>query len=94
MQLVQWIQLKTFIEEDKTGRELLKIFESIVESERTDKNFGILQQRKAISEADYFINKQITEMEQARYICDKGTVEKRIECADEKISKLINRIIL
>lgn len=79
-------ELSKLIEDDRTGRLLLKIFEAITSSEMGDKNFYVLQQRKTILVADYFINKQITEMEQANYICDRGIVEKAIECIEQKYS--------
>lgn len=79
-------ELKTLIDGDRSGGKLLKIFEAIVASEINDKNFNLIQQRKAISIADYFTNKQVSEMEQANYICEKGIVEKAIECANEKMS--------
>ncbi len=78
--------LNNIIENDKSGKQILKIFEAITASELADKNWSILQQRRAVSTADYFVNTPISEAEQAMYICEKGKVEKEIECVDNKIS--------
>ncbi len=78
------------IEDDKTGKNLLRIFETITSSEMNDKNFYILQQRKTIMVADYFISKKVSDDEQASYICDRGVITKRIECINEKLAIPVN----
>ena len=84
-------ELATLIRDDKTGKHILKIFEAITSSEMLDKNFSILQQRKTILIADYFINKTISESEQANYICEKGIIEKEIELIEEKYNAPIDK---
>ena len=85
-QIVQ-SELNSLIENDKSGREILKIYEAITEPELEDINFSNLQQRRAVLSADYFINNAITETEQAMYICEKGKVEKEIECVTSAIER-------
>lgn len=80
--------LNVLIEDDKSGKILLKVFEAITSTDKLEKDIYILQQRKVIMLADYFINKQISEMEQAIYICDRGIIEKEIEIVEEKIKGL------
>ena len=77
--------LSEIIEEDKTGNKILKIFEAITLSEMNDKYFVPLQQRKSIIFADYFVNKNITDIEQANYIVERGKTVSAIECINEKI---------
>ncbi len=88
----QYIQdgLIKLIEDDKTGKNILKIFESITSSEAFDKNFNLLNQRKTILIADYFINKKVTDEEQASYICEKGIIDQKIDCINEKLSLPVN----
>lgn len=81
-------KLNKLIEDDKTGKQVLKIYEAIFKSESLDRNWSMLQQRRAISAADYFINKQISDEEQATYICEKGKVEKAIECINQTLSSI------
>ena len=78
--------LSEIIEEDRTGNKILKIFEAITSSEMNDRDFVLLQQRKSIVFADYFVNKNITDIEQANYIVDKGKTQSGIECIDAKIA--------
>ena len=78
--------LKDILEEDKTGTKILKIFEAITSSEMGDRDFSILQQKKSILFADYFVNKNITDMEQVTYIIERGKNEKGIESIDERLA--------
>jgi hypothetical protein len=77
--------LKNIIQNDKTGNKLLKIFEHITASEMDDKLFASLQQRKTVLMADYFLNKPITDIEQANYICERGKNDKEIELIETKL---------
>lgn len=85
-------ELIPLLKDDKTGKKLLKIIEAIIETETLDQSFSMTGRKKAIAVTDYFINKQITEIEQANYICDKGIIEKSIECVKEKISFGLNNV--
>lgn len=80
-------ELQSLIENDKSGRDILKIYEAVTEPELEDKNFSNLQQRRSVLSADYFINNAITDVEQAMYICEKGKVEKEIECVTNAIER-------
>ena len=80
-------ELKSLINNDKNGRDILKIYEAVTEPELEDRNFSNLQQRRAVLSADYFTNTPITDMEQAMYICEKGKVEKEIECVTSAIER-------
>ena len=83
--------LKNIIEEDRTGTKILKIFEAITSSEMGDRDFNMLQQKKAILFADYFVNKNVADIEQAIYIVERGKVEKGIESINEILSTSRNR---
>lgn len=80
--------LTSLLENDKSGKDILKIYEAITKPEMNDINFSALQQRRAILSADYYINGSISEMEQAMYICEKGKIEKEIECITQTIENL------
>ena len=80
--------LNVLIQDDKSGKILLKVFEAITSSDNLEKDLYILQQRKVIMLADYFINKQTSEMEQAVYICDRGIIEKEIEVVEGRMAEL------
>lgn len=77
--------LKDILEEDKSGNKVLKIFEAITGSELSDKDFMTLQQKKSIIFADYFVNKNVADIEQASYIVDRGKVESGLECINQKL---------
>ncbi len=77
--------LNRIITRDRTGANLLKIFESITSSELSDKLLGKLQQRKAITLTDYFIDKTIEDMEKARYISDRGKNLAELEIIEIKL---------
>ncbi len=78
--------LNTLISDDRTGNKVLQIFEAITSSKINDSEFALLQQKKAILLADYFINKNIADIEQATYIIERGKVEKGLECINQKIA--------
>lgn len=81
-------KLKDLIENDKSGRDILKIYDAIISPELNDINFSVLQQRRAVRSADYYLNGSITETEQATYICENGKIEKEIECVSNTIERL------
>ena len=83
-------KLAKLIEDDKSGKNLLKIFEIITSSEISDQNFNLLQQRKTILVADYYVSRKVSEDEQASYICDKGIIEKKIECINQMLALPVN----
>ena len=83
--------LSDIIEEDRTGNKILKIFEAITSSEMNDKYFVLLQQKKSIIFADYFVNRNITDIEQANYIVEKGKTQSSLECINEKIAAAKSR---
>ena len=78
--------LQKIIAKDKTGANLLKIFESITASETGDRIIGRLQQKKAIILTDYFIDKTVDDIEKARYILERGKNLKAIEIIERKIA--------
>jgi hypothetical protein len=78
--------LKNIIQNDRTGNKLLKIFEHIAASEMNDKLFVSLLQRKTVLMADYFLNKPITDIEQANYICERGKNDKELEIIEKKLN--------
>ena len=79
--------LADLIEEDKTGNKILKIFEAITSSEMGDKDFNFLEQKKAILFADYFVNKNVTDIEEVTYIIERGKNDKGLECINQKIAE-------
>lgn len=79
--------LKDVIEEDRSGNKINRILEAITASETTDKNFSLLQTKKAVSFAEYFIKKNTTDKEDARFILDRGKNDKGIECVNKKIAE-------
>lgn len=83
--------LKDILEDDRTGNKILKIFEAITLSEANDKDFYILQQKKAILFADYFVNKTVTDLEQATYIMDRGKATKGLECINAQLGNMKGR---
>lgn len=83
--------LADMIAEDKTGNKILKIFEAITSSEMSDKNFNMLQQKKAIVFTDYFVNRGVTDIkEEISYIIARGKNDKEIECVNEKMQNAKN----
>ncbi len=79
--------LKNIISDDKTGSRILKIFEAIISSELSDKDFSFLQRRKSILFAEYFINSNVTEIEEVTYIVERGKNNAEIEIVNKKISE-------
>ena len=75
--------LAKIIADDKTGNKILKIFEAITNSETGDKDFYYLEQKKAILFADYFINKNVSTIEEANYIIMRGKNTKGIELVNQ-----------
>lgn len=79
--------LDKLIAQDKTGARLLKIFEHITASEKTDATFNKLQQRKAVLITDYFLDKPLEEMEKVLYICEHGKNVAKINILDKKMEQ-------
>lgn len=78
--------LSNIIAEDKTGNKISQIFEAITMSEMYDKNFNILQQKKSIQFADYFVNLNVTDRDQATYIIDRGKATEGLKIVNAKIA--------
>lgn len=77
-------ELSTMLAEDKTGKKFLKILEAIVEP---DKDYQKLQERKVILLTDYFVNTDVSTVEQATYICERGKSEKELLILEAKINE-------
>lgn len=71
------------LEKDKTGKRFLKVLEAIVE---LDKDYQKMQERKVILLTDYFVNTDISSIDQATYICERGKNEQELLIMQNKIS--------
>lgn len=79
--------LSELITKDKSGSKLLRLLEiSLVPTDNTI-IVETLQKRKALAMADYFLNKPLTDADQALYIFSKGKNDKQIEI----INSITNR---
>lgn len=77
--------LQNILKNDKTGNKILKIFEQITKSDQNDKVLFKLQQRKSILVADYYLNKPVSDIEQATYICNRGKNNNMLELIDKSL---------
>lgn len=75
--------LENILSDDKTGNKFMKIMDAIVEN---DNNYRKLQERKVILLTDYFINTDVSTIEQATYICERGKSEKELLIMEAKIN--------
>ena len=78
--------LATVISNDKSGSQLLRIFENITASESDDKLLNKLQQRKAVLITDYFMDRLIDAQDKSIYICEKGKNEQSIMIINRKLA--------
>lgn len=77
-------ELLDLINSDKTGKKFMKVLEAIV---KFDKNYTKLQERKGILLTDYFINSNISSIEQANYICERGKNNKELLVLEQKLQE-------
>ena len=78
--------LSAIISSDKTGSQLLRIFENITASEGSDRLLNKLQQRKAVLITDYFVDRKIDDQDKSIYICEKGKNEQSIDIINYKLA--------
>ena len=76
-------EFASMLAKDKTGKRFLKILEAIVEQ---DEEYQRIQERKVILLTDYFVNTNITNMEQATYICERGKNKQELLIMQNKIN--------
>lgn len=67
---------------DKSGKKFMKILEAIV---KNDVAYQSLQERKTILLTDYFVNVDVSLMEQANYICERAKNNIELEVLEDMI---------